>query len=371
MPRIGLWDTADFEKVSDVLLIRNDDLAAFRAMVADGLIDSPERSFLASPNATGEEQWLLYYLQISLGDEYAVTDQSDAGSFIQLWNMLISRVNNWDARVAANCVRVLKTRTPDILENLRRLLELFDDFVGEVVRPMNEGIYYPVAASRPLTWWKDSPARLDAGLVTFLEKLDGYHDPELAKACDTFRGPVMTIRKGLSRFRSDSPAICLYRFGAFLLGLAGQFCREARFSLTIVTTHRSLDLFFQSVAFDEELLVSTPNGLRYSDGGSTVSLMATERMLMRESRLTPAGTRTGFLRWLNELRNRSLYTHGVHSCDSREAESAVKKAGSLVTKMDGNDRFIKMSREFFPDLNLGQSLIFDVEPAFDTYVDEL
>ena len=85
----------------------------------------------------------------------------------------------------------------------------------------------------------------------------------------------------------------------------------------------------------------------------------------------PVTKRIGFLRWLNEIRNASLYTHSVYSYSQQEAESALSGARKLATRLEGKEKLWRISYDFFPALDLANSLIFDTEPAFFTYVDEL
>ncbi len=375
MFEIGLWDNRHFDRVPTIALVKRAELDDFKEGIRSGLVLPPRRAYVATANASGQEQYVLYYLETKLEHLGVEAGLGAVRSFSVVWEALIESLNSWNPVVAEQCIRILKAHNPKLFVNFRTLLDLIESFVSNVSHPLRQGLYYPSAQADELYWWKVRASKLEAQLGNYSRALEAKTDPDLLPAAQLLLAHTAKVRKVVSECGSLPPDQSMYQFAAFLMGLSRQLINEKLFSLVILTTHHALDLFLQSVAYSEGFLTYTRDGLRYRTSAvpptRKVHLMSTEFVLLKESRLTPNEWRLAFLKWLNNTRNASLYTHSVYSCSQHEAESALSGARKLANRLEGHEKLWRISYDFFPELDLANSLLFDTEPAFFTYVDEL
>jgi len=370
MKSIGLWDSNHPEDVTDIALIYPDQVADFAELLSEGLIRKPLQAFKLAENSRGKEIAIAFYLACKNHPEGLSFHRSvsTCSAVYLAWNEIVRSLASWDAksyRVAKHMLA--NTEAFRQISGATVVLESLDYFVEHLIQVMTE--HTPFHKSPEIyyaDWWAHRNG-LRERMETDSAQIRTKIQPDQLK---TWAQQISehTSRK-LSKLESLPPEKSFYELSLYYMALALKLYEQSRYTTSLLLTHRALDCFVQSYAINHNLVTLTASGLRYKstdDSHLPVSLNNTYKFLVRENQFTSNKDRVDFLKWLNNARNQSLFTHGVYGFTEGKAKKSLDGAIKLACDIEGNNRWRELIRQYLAELHIPIDCLFYLDGGIDT-----
>ena len=219
------------------------------------------------------------------------------------------------------------------------------------------------------TWW-DQPLEIKSSLENFRSSIDLERLKEidsLQHLADTFER-ILRVAGEWGGYQNKAerhePA------SGCLLALSTHWFVNNQLSLTILSAHRGIDLLLQFLALKDGLLTPTVQGLVYdSMGRERASFFETFQLLDQRNKFTPSEAK--LIRRLNDIRNHLREIHGFYVTNKAEVKQIMDGVEQLLRRLVPETRVWAIREKFDLALDLDLSIFFDVEVAFDSYLEVL
>ncbi len=363
---------------NDAILFRYEDKEYLDDVIGGVGFPTPHSFWQLSPNVKDTEIGTLqYYVKyclkseiIELCDITVECRSNDIASFFNAWDQVVDSINKTKVSTdeILRKVEFLLGNIPGFLEECRSYI----DFIGLYVKTVIEPIYL------------SGPFR-DA---TFGDKTELWYREEPSISCDYMVDAAVNLdhkiiykelieysKKTIKKYQTTTltPKDAIYNYSCYFGFLANVYCSNAFYTLSVIYSHRSLDLFFLSKAWSEGLITEEKDRLRYTlpnNINDYITLLNSERQLIDAAKLTRDRKRGEFIRWLNRTRNFFMITHGMYSCSEFDANKSLRKMETITRAVEGNNRWKTLVANMKP-VTIQHKYLFETIGSIDTYCERV
>lgn len=368
-----MWHEDLVELDSDVLLVRSADIKIYVEYVNAGLIEPAHEIYKVVPNGVNYIDLMSCYLQCTNSEykEYTVTHSAMSGDgyeYFQLWKYLVLSLSSWDAYSSDVLIKLLKNHRFQGLKNTSSLLEFAEATLNGLIKPLINSSPFASLICRDdnKDWWNSR-----VPLVDSIEKLNVLLDKELFGRCYNVgeaKSSINKLNKLFGRLTGLSLAQSLFLLSAYCFAIAKTNIRNNIVARTFVLLHRSIDLYFQSLCANNNLLIIEGERLAYRGSSEMVTLMNSEYLLIQTSSINRDRTRHERLKWINTQRNSNILAHGAYDLSDDDQVKCMQYIEDMIRVIEGNNRWHLSCEEFVPQGIMYDRWLFDIESDFDTYI---
>jgi|GEM_PF-5921327 len=368
---IGFWNIEFPEKVSDVLLVKSDEIEIFQGEVEDGRINCPKKIVTLSPNGYAHYGFFLFYIKYlyyGTDDRYQVVGGGeDLSSFMAKWDSLWVSLEKFDDISAHKHLDFIEKFDHSLLKKKSVLVDLLRGYLKYVLSPsLNVQYYSGVSDSDEDLWWQKNPTLVNK-VGYYCNYVNKYSDPFINKFIEN----IQKFQKFLLKTKSRTLTEKYYIFSYLCKSFASYYFKRSHFTESLICSQRSLDFYFQYLALDQGILRLRGNKLIYYKcglDGEMVTLLNSVDALVALGFLASDKKRDDFIRWINRKRNKSILTHGVLTFTKTEAYKALSGVEKVVSTIDGNHFWKKKSENIHPTIKAEKSILFSMDSSLSTYI---
>lgn len=360
-----------FSANTTLLFVKEEDLETLREYKSE-LPKIPDFCFTIKNQIVNDDLWLLaffgaaFYLEKINTKHFHVsgweTNQTNFQHAIQGLSTLRSEIGNWNKLEAIDKkLKCLHDCLPPAYSDARLGLDFVREYYLNILLPMQELHLFTVPVKAPLS----DP--ISKSILILKKQIESLQTTKVRK----FLNPIHECLAKISLDQSLSDEDLLYEYSGYCLWLSRIELQKKNATVSIMLLHRACDLLIQSICCRENLITSTKEGFKYTQGDyakekiylkSSLELLSSNSLYVIERNII-----IEFFA-LNRARNDCLLGHGTFGHFESDAGVLHQKISNAVKALENGTRWVNQPNKFEIGASFEISSLLSSNTALATYI---
>jgi hypothetical protein len=355
----------------DIVFVRNDDCEYLLEFIKEYNCN-PHAIYVLKDTCDNKDiDSVLYFnatlLDIPLGSIEFLGYDKEALDFLKTWDLLSQTLKNCDYNLAVEQFSCFNRYQSRVYDKSSIIKHFTCDYIALYYKSLF--VCSPVGLKSYSTYghgWFAYDIDAVGILKNCINKFIGMLEANFLKHTEIYKflGGLVCKINGISLSAVHEK---LMFFSSYMFLMAKYYKVNNELSISLLCLYRSLDFYFQSLAYDNGLLVISNQKICFPKSQQYVTLANVKNELAKNSIIAFSQKESSFLNEVNNIRILMKFIHGVHSVSQYDVLNLTRRTYELIKNNNNWKNYYSLLND---SLFFSRRLLIDCHPEINSYFSE-